>query len=87
MSFTPTNYMLVLSGVLPIVVGYAMMRLENEVDGFISLYVSPLLILGGYLWMIYAILWRPKAEREAIRKADKSTAAAEKSPPPDAKIE
>ncbi|MCY3628621.1 MAG: hypothetical protein OXI05_03390 [Bacteroidota bacterium] len=52
------NYVLVALGVLAIVLGYAIMRLENEVDGFLSLYVAPLLILGGYLEIIYAILWR-----------------------------
>ncbi len=52
------NYVLIAIGVLAIVVGYAVMRLENEVDGFLSLYVAPLLILGGYLEIIYAILWR-----------------------------
>ena len=60
MVFTRRNYILLLLGVLAIVVGYIMMRLENEVDGFISLYVAPLVILGGYLEIIYAILWRPK---------------------------
>ncbi len=52
------NYVLVAVGVLAIILGYAIMRLENEVDGFLSLYVAPLLILGGYLEIIYAILWR-----------------------------
>ncbi len=52
------NYVLIALGVLAIVVGYAIMRLENEIDGFLSLYVAPLLILGGYLEIIYAILWR-----------------------------
>ena len=45
-----------------IVVGYAIMRAENEVDGFLSLYVAPILILGGYLEAIYAILWRPRPQ-------------------------
>ena len=54
------NYVLLLIGIAVIVAGYVMMRMENEVDGFISLYVAPLLILGGYLEIIYAILWRPK---------------------------
>lgn len=52
------NYMLIALGILPIIVGYAIMRIENEVDGFMSLYVAPLLILGGYIEIIYAILWR-----------------------------
>ncbi len=62
MVFTHRNYMLLILGVVAIVVGYAIMRLENEVDGIISLYIAPLLILGGYLEIIYAILWRPKQE-------------------------
>ena len=73
MLFKSTNYLLMLVGVLAIVVGYAIMRIENEVDGFISLYVAPLLILGGYLEIIYAILWRSKGERatgDANRIAD-----------------
>lgn len=52
--------MLLVVGILCIVIGYTTMRIENEVDGFISLYISPLLILGGYLEIIYAILWRPR---------------------------
>lgn len=64
MIFTRQNYILLLLGVVAIVIGYATMRLENEVDGFISLYVAPLLILGGYLEIIYAILWRPKEKQE-----------------------
>ena len=51
------NYMLIALGVLAIIIGYAIMRIENEVDGILSLYVAPLLILGGYLEIIYAILW------------------------------
>lgn len=60
MLFGRQNYMLLVVGVLCIIVGYTTMRIENEVDGFISLYISPLLILGGYLEIIYAILWRPR---------------------------
>ncbi len=60
MLFDRQNYVLLLLGVLAVVIGYAAMRIENEVDGFISLYVAPLLILGGYLEIVYAILRRPK---------------------------
>jgi len=64
MIFTRQNYMLLLLGILAIIIGYTAMRIENEVDGFISLYVAPLLILGGYLEIIYAILWRPKEKTD-----------------------
>lgn len=60
--FERRNYVLLVAGLAVVVLGYVMMRMENEVDGFISLYVAPLLILGGYLEIIYAILWRPKQE-------------------------
>ncbi len=51
-------------GVVLVVFGYYIMRMENEVDGFISLYVAPLILLGGYMEIIYAILWRPKNPAE-----------------------
>lgn len=69
MLFTRQNYLLMLLGVLAVVIGYTAMRIENEVDGFISLYVAPLLILGGYLEIIYAILHRPKQRKPAEAEA------------------
>ncbi len=64
MIFRRRNYVLLAVGVAAIVVGYLMMGLENEVKGFISLYVAPLLILAGYLEVIYAILWRPHPDAD-----------------------
>lgn len=61
MVFGKRNYVLMLVGVAAIVIGYVMMRLENEVDGFISLYIAPLIILGGYLEIIWAILASPES--------------------------
>lgn len=70
MVFGKRNYMLILAGVLVVVVGYVMMRIENDVDGFISLYVAPLIILGGYLEIIWAILVSPeKSEATAAGEA------------------
>ncbi|MXW84231.1 MAG: DUF3098 domain-containing protein [Rhodothermaceae bacterium] len=71
MIFSVHNYVLIALGVLAIVIGYAVMRLENEVDGILSLYVAPLLILGGYLEIIYAILWRrPSHKGSSARSAE-----------------
>jgi uncharacterized membrane protein HdeD (DUF308 family) len=58
------NYWLMLIGLALVVAGYVIMRMENEVEGFISLYVAPLMILGGYLEIIFAILWRPSQPAE-----------------------
>ncbi len=63
------NYVLLAVGVLAIVLGYSIMRLENEVDGFLSLYVAPLLILGGYLEIIYAILWRSSIHTDSSSRS------------------
>jgi len=52
MVFTKRNYLLLVLGLVMIVAGYVIMRMENEVDGFISLYVAPLLLLAGYLEII-----------------------------------
>ena len=65
MVFAKRNYILLVVGLVMIVVGYVIMRMENEVDGFISLYVAPLLLLAGYLEIIYAIIWRPAKEEPA----------------------
>lgn len=54
--------MLLLVGVALIVVGFTAMYLENAYQGFISLYVSPVLIVGGYAEIIYALLWSPSKE-------------------------
>ncbi|MBX2820889.1 MAG: DUF3098 domain-containing protein [Rhodothermaceae bacterium] len=64
MVLSTRNYQLMMLGVALVVIGYAMMRIENEVDGIISLYVAPLIILGGYLEIIYAILWRPRVKSD-----------------------
>lgn len=60
--FTRRNYVLMIAGVLAVVLGYALMAIENELYGFISLYVAPIIILGGYLEIIYAIMWQPDDE-------------------------
>jgi hypothetical protein len=70
--FTRRNYVLIVAGVLAVVVGYALMAIENEVYGFISLYVAPIIILGGYLEVIYGIMWKPSDD---LAPPSSSTAA------------
>ena len=68
MLFTPLNYKLIGLGVLLIVVGFTAMRLENEVYGIISLYFSPVVILAGYIVIVYAILKRDHKLEEPTSK-------------------
>lgn len=60
MVFGRRNYMLLAISVVLIVIGYAIMRVENKVDGLISLYIAPVILLVGYIGVGAAILWRDK---------------------------
>lgn len=60
MPFEARNYALMVAGLVVVGIGYAIMAVEQEVDGFLSLYISPILLIAGYLEIIYAIVWRPK---------------------------
>ncbi len=65
MPFGKRNYILLAIGMLLIVTGYTIMRIENEVDGFVSLYVAPIILIAGYLEIIYAVWWRPEEKAPA----------------------
>ncbi len=56
MLFSPLNYKLLGLGVLLVIAGFTGMYLENEFKGFISLYISPIVIMSGYITVIFAIL-------------------------------
>lgn len=55
------NYLFIGIGFAVILLGYLLIGVEREVDGFLSLNVSPILIIGGFIWIIYAILYKPKS--------------------------
>lgn len=56
MLFSAWNYKILGIGLLLVIVGFTAMYLENEVNGFISLFISPLLIMAGYITVIFAIM-------------------------------
>src|SRR5690625_2202066 len=68
MLFTPGNYKLMGMGVLLVIVGFTIMRIENEVYGFISLYISPVIILAGYGIAGYAIVKRDFKKDESLNR-------------------
>ncbi|HKL16462.1 MAG TPA: DUF3098 domain-containing protein [Balneolaceae bacterium] len=61
MAFQALNYKILGVGVLLIIIGFTIMSLENEIYGFISLYISPVVIMAGYVVVAIAILKRPAA--------------------------
>ncbi len=48
--------------ILLIVSGFSAMYIENEIHGVISLYVSPIVIMAGYVIVIFAIMKHDRAE-------------------------
>ena len=54
--FSSRNYTFMGIGILLVAIGFTAMYLENEVEGFISLFISPILIMAGYMVIIYAIM-------------------------------
>jgi hypothetical protein len=58
------NYIMIALGALVIAGSYWGMSLEREVDGFFALYISPVTLIGAYLWVAFGVLYRPKAEKK-----------------------
>jgi hypothetical protein len=58
------NYIMIALGALVIAGSYWGMYLEQEIDGFFALYVSPVTLIGAYIWVAFALLYRPKAGKK-----------------------
>ena len=63
MLFGPSNYKLLISGLILIFVGFLAMDIEDKVKGFVSLYISPFLILGGFAVIVFAIM-KPREDEQ-----------------------
>lgn len=68
MFFSAYNYKLIGIAIFLVFAGFTTMYLENEVKGFISLYVSPIAIMAGYILVVFAILKhdRPDNPKESV---------------------
>ncbi len=62
MFFSAFNYKLIGIAIFLIFSGFTAMYMENEVNGFISLYISPLVIMAGYVLVIFAIMKHDRDE-------------------------
>ncbi|NGP86829.1 DUF3098 domain-containing protein [Fodinibius halophilus] len=56
MIFSSWNYKVLALGILLVIAGFSAMYIENEVKGFISLYISPIVIMAGYITVIVSIM-------------------------------
>ncbi|MEO1023021.1 MAG: hypothetical protein AAFW89_10805 [Bacteroidota bacterium] len=69
MFFSAFNYRLIGIAITLIVGGFTAMYLENEVDGIISLYVSPIVIMAGYVVVIFAIMKHNRVDESTSNTA------------------
>jgi uncharacterized membrane-anchored protein len=56
MIFQPLNYKLLILGLFLIIIGFTAMYLDNSVWGLVPLYISPIVILAGYIVVIFSII-------------------------------
>ncbi|MEM1117794.1 MAG: DUF3098 domain-containing protein [Bacteroidota bacterium] len=87
MPFERMNYVLLFGAVGLILLGYTLMLVDNAtsdnpVDSALSLWVAPLLLLGGYLGVAAAVLWGvPRDTAEAESTVPDATPAPEAAAP------
>jgi drug/metabolite transporter (DMT)-like permease len=65
--FGRMNYILLLIGVGIIGLGFILMSMDDFIDATefsISLYIAPLVVVAGFLEIIYAIMYKSKSQTE-----------------------
>jgi fatty acid desaturase len=61
--FTTKNYQILGIAIALLAIGFGGMYLENEFTGWFSLYISPLLIVGGFITVVFAILHHTEVQQ------------------------
>jgi len=56
MLFGKENYLLMTIGFVLLVTGFLIMRIENEINGFFSLFIAPWIIFAGFVTFGLGIL-------------------------------
>ncbi|NTU57680.1 MAG: hypothetical protein HGB00_01970 [Chlorobiaceae bacterium] len=59
------NYLFIALGSAVLAMSYAFMYLEKEVDGFFALNIAPFTLVGAYLWILFAIFYRPASTKKS----------------------
>ena len=70
--FSRTNYLLLILGAGLIGLGFFLMSLDDFVDATqfsISLWIAPVVVMAGFLEIIYAIMYKPKGKAEPAPEA------------------
>ena len=64
MPLEAVNYIMIALGALVIAASYWGVYLERSVDGVFALFISPVTLIGAYLWVAFGILYRPKPAKK-----------------------
>lgn len=62
--FGAENYKIMSASAGLIFSGFAIMALENEISGFFSLYISPVLVVAGFALFAWGIMKKPAEQHE-----------------------
>jgi hypothetical protein len=66
--FTRKNYLLLILGVGIIALGFFLMTLEPFIDATkfsIALYIAPIIVVGGFVEIIFAIMYQEKGAKKS----------------------
>lgn len=72
MLLTAKNYKLLVYGVLAAIIGFGGMYIEGQQFGIFSLYIAPLLVLGGFATIAVSV-FRTDPELEAGDRSQQSS--------------
>jgi membrane-bound ClpP family serine protease len=76
-TFSKPNYMILLSGIIMIFLGYVLMIGGGSDDpqvfnpaifDFQRITLAPMVCLAGFVAIIVAIMWRPKQDNKTVQK-------------------
>lgn len=65
MFFTKKNYLILLTALILLMIGFGGMYLEQEFTGWFSLYISPILIVSGFITVAFAILYKDTSNKNS----------------------
>lgn len=66
MFFSAYNYKLIGIAIFLIFAGFTAMYFENEINGFISLFISPIVIMAGYVLVVFAIMKHDRNDENQV---------------------
>ncbi len=76
--FTRTNYVLLVAGIAIILLGFILMSIGDFVDATqfsVALHIAPVIVVGGFVEIIFAIMYRPAAAKTASSEEVSQAAA------------